>query len=222
MLIGLLTLPGYRPSYNDQKFIPQDIPGSQGYNAAARHFPESKMTTPDILLIESDHDMRNSADFLILNKLAKAIFAVPGISNVQSVTRPEGKAIDHTSIPYMLSWTQANQQLFLPFQKARMADMLQQAEDMSTMIALMRHMQDLMTQMVQTTHHMVGSTHEPLEAVAEVETTSRISTISSGRSATISTGSRTASTFPFAGRSGRFSMRSTVSTWSPIRWANSW
>jgi RND superfamily putative drug exporter len=159
MLIGLLTLPGYRPSYNDQKFIPQDIPGSQGYNAAARHFPESKMTTPDILLIESDHDMRNSADFLILNKLAKAIFAVPGISNVQSVTRPEGKAIDHTSIPYMLSWTQANQQLFLPFQKARMADMLQQAEDMSTMIALMRHMQDLMTQMVQTTHHMVGSTH---------------------------------------------------------------
>ncbi len=168
MLIGLLTLPGYRPSYSDQKFLPQNIPGTLGYAAAARHFPESKMTMPDILLVESDHDMRNSADFLILNKLAKSIFAVPGIANVQSVTRPEGKAIDHTSVPYMLSWTQANQQLFLPFQKARMEDMLQQANDMTEMIALMRHMQDLMTQMVDTTHKMVGTTHELQDAVSEV------------------------------------------------------
>ncbi|MCB0936653.1 MAG: RND family transporter, partial [Mycobacterium sp.] len=168
MLVGLLTLPGYRPSYNDQKFIPQNIPASKGYAAAARHFPESKLTVPDILLVESDHDMRNSADFLILNKLAKAIFAVPGIANVQSVTRPEGKAIDHTSVPYMLSWTQANQQLFMPFQKARMQDMLDQANDMATMIQLMRHMQDLMTQMVNTTHSMVGTTHELEESVGEV------------------------------------------------------
>ena len=27
---------------------------------------------PDILMIEADHDMRNPADFLVLNKLAKA------------------------------------------------------------------------------------------------------------------------------------------------------
>jgi len=168
MLIGLLTLPGYQPSYNDQKFLPKDIPGSKGYAAAARHFPESKMTTPDILLVESDHDMRNSADFLVLNKLAKALFAVPGISNVQSVTRPEGKAIDHTSIPWALSWTQANNQIFLPFQKARMADMLDQANDISTMIALMQHMQELMTEMVGVTHSMVGATHDLKDSVAEV------------------------------------------------------
>ena len=57
-LIGLLTLPGYKPSYNDQKFIPKEIPGNVGFEAAARHFPQSAMSTPDILLIESDHDMR--------------------------------------------------------------------------------------------------------------------------------------------------------------------
>ena len=61
------------------------------------------MTTPDILMIESDHDMRNPADLLVLNKLAKAVFAVPGIANVQAITRPEGTPIDHTSIPFMLS-----------------------------------------------------------------------------------------------------------------------
>ena len=45
---------------------------------------------PEMLMIESDHDMRNSADFLVLNKLAKGIFGVEGVALVQGVTRPEG------------------------------------------------------------------------------------------------------------------------------------
>ena len=97
-LIGLLALPGYQPSYSDQKFIPKDIPASVGLTAAARHFPTSLMATPDLLMIESDHDMRNPADFLVLNKVAKAVFAVPGIAEVQAVTRPEGKPISHTTL----------------------------------------------------------------------------------------------------------------------------
>jgi RND superfamily putative drug exporter len=70
-LIGLLTLPGYKPSYNDQRYIPKDIPANLGYAAAERHFSQSRMMMPDILLVEADHDMRNSADSLVLNKLAK-------------------------------------------------------------------------------------------------------------------------------------------------------
>ena len=31
---------------------------------------------PEIMMIEADHDMRDPADFLILDKLAKAIFRV--------------------------------------------------------------------------------------------------------------------------------------------------
>ena len=127
-LVGLLTLPGYKPSYNDQKSIPKDIPANLGYAAAARHFPESGMMTPEILLVEADHDLRNPADFLVLNKLAKAVLAVPGISKVQAVTRPEGTPIAHTTIPYMLSMQQAGQQQFMYFQKQRMNDMLKQAE----------------------------------------------------------------------------------------------
>ena len=42
-LIGLLTLPGYKPSYNDLKYIPKDIPANQGFAAAERHFPQSRM-----------------------------------------------------------------------------------------------------------------------------------------------------------------------------------
>jgi putative drug exporter of the RND superfamily len=159
-LVGLLTLPGYKPSYNDQKSIPADIPANLGYVAAARHFPESAMMSPEILLVEADHDLRNPADFLVLNKLAKAVLAVPGISKVQAVTRPEGTPIAHTTIPYMLSMQQAGQQQFTYFQKQRMNDMVKQAEVMSEMINIMQHMFGLLQQLVATTHDMVGKAHE--------------------------------------------------------------
>ena len=103
--------------------------------AAGRHFPQSRMMTPEILMIESDHDMRNPADFLVLNKLAKGVFAVPGIAKVQAVTRPEGTPLEHTSIPFMLSMHNAGQLQNLPFQKDRMDDMLKQADEMTTTIA---------------------------------------------------------------------------------------
>ena len=159
-LVGLLTLPGYKPSYNDQKSIPTDIPANLGYAAAARHFPESAMMAPEVLLVEADHDLRNPADFLVLNKLARAVLAVPGISKVQAVTRPEGTPIAHTTIPYMLSMQQAGQQQFMYFQKQRMNDMVKQAEVMSEMIKIMQHMYGLLQQMVATTHDMVGKAHE--------------------------------------------------------------
>ena len=159
-LVGLLTLPGYRPSYNDQKFIPKDIPGNLGYEAAARHFPPSAMMPPEVLLVETNHDLRNSADFLVLEKLAKAVLAVPGISTVQAVTRPEGTPIKHTTIPYLLSMQAAGQQQFLVFQKARMNDLLKQADLLTETINTTQRLYDLMQQIVATFHHVVANTHE--------------------------------------------------------------
>ncbi|MGX9216582.1 MMPL/RND family transporter [Mycobacteroides abscessus subsp. abscessus] len=159
-LIGLLTLPVYQPSYNDQKYIPQDIPANVGYAAASRHFPQSLMMAPDILLIEADHDMRNPVDFLVLNKLARGVQAVPGVSRVQAVTRPGGEPLKHTTIPFMLSMSSASQSHLMPFQRNRMDDLLVQVDDMLKTIAIMKRMQALTEQMVGTTHDMVGTTHE--------------------------------------------------------------
>ncbi len=165
-LIGLLTLPGYKPSYNDQRYIPKDIPANLGYVAAQRHFAQSRMMMPDILLLEADHDMRNPTDFLVLNKLAKGIFAVPGISMVQAITRPEGAPIEHTSIPFMLSMSQAGQLQNLEFMKDRMNDLVTQADEMTKTINLMQHMYGLMQQLAGTTHRMVSQTHD-MEAITE-------------------------------------------------------
>ena len=164
--ILLLALPGYKTSYNDSKYIPKDIPANLGLAAAERHFPESSMTTPDILLVEADHDMRNPADFLVLNKLAKGIFAVPGISSVQAPTRPAGTPIQHTSIPFLISISNAYQSQNLEFQKDRMNDLLQQANEMTQMIDLMQHMYNIMQELTDTTHRMVGETRD-IQAVTE-------------------------------------------------------
>jgi RND superfamily putative drug exporter len=94
-LVGLLTLPGYRTNYNDRNYLPTTLPANEGYQAADRHFSQARMN-PELLLIESDHDLRNSADFLVIDKIAKAIFKVPGIARVQAITRPQGTPIEHT------------------------------------------------------------------------------------------------------------------------------
>lgn len=167
-LVGLLTLPGYNPSYDDQKFIPEDIPASVGNAAAGRHFPESRMMMPEILLVQADHDLRNPTDMLVLNQLAKGVLAVPGVSTVQSVTRPEGTPLAHTSIPYIMSMSQSNQLTNMAFQKDRMNDMMKQAEEMAKMIALMQHMLGLLKELTATTHDMVARTHEIQKTTAEL------------------------------------------------------
>jgi RND superfamily putative drug exporter len=165
-LVGLLVLPSFKPSYNDQQYLPKDIPANQGMAAAARHFPQSVMMAPEMLMVETDRDLRNPTDFLILNKLAKAVLAVPGVSKVQAVTRPEGTPLAHTTIPYMLSAQQAGQQQYMAFQKTQMDQMLEQANMIDEMVKIMQHMYDLMTQLVATTHDMAVQTHE-VQAITE-------------------------------------------------------
>jgi RND superfamily putative drug exporter len=166
-LIGLVTLPGYKTSYNDRLYIPKDIPANLGYAAAERHFSQARMQ-PDILMIEADHDMRNPADFLVLNKLAKAVFRVGGISRVQGITRPEGTPIDHTSIPFLISMQTAGQIQNMNLMKARMNDMLKQADEMSKMLNTLQRLYDVTQQFVDTTHRMLGETHEIVAITEEL------------------------------------------------------
>jgi RND superfamily putative drug exporter len=153
-LVGLLTLPGYRTNYNDRNYLPSDLPANEGYAAADRHFTAARMN-PELMLIESDHDLRNSADFLVIDKIAKAIFRVPGISRVQTITRPEGKPIEHTSIPFQISMQGTSQTMNRKYMMDRMADMLVQANDMQKNVDMMTKMSALTKQMAATTHSMV-------------------------------------------------------------------
>ncbi|OMC52187.1 hypothetical protein A5747_22000 [Mycobacterium sp. IS-836] len=166
-LVGLVTLPGYKTSYNDRLYIPKDIPANIGYAAADRHFSQSRMM-PEILMVESNHDMRNPADFLVLHKLAKAIFRVPGISRVQAITRPEGTPIEHTSIPFLLSMQNASQLQNMHYMQLRADDMLKQADLMTQQIATMKRLYEYQAQLTEITHHSIVETKEMSEVVHEL------------------------------------------------------
>ena len=166
-LIGLLALPGYRPNYNDRNYLPPDLPANQGFAAAERHFSPATMN-PELVLIESDHDLRNSADFIVIDKIAKAIFRVPGIGRVQTITRPSGKPIEFSTIPAQLSLSGVNQELNRKYLEDRMDDMLVQADEMQTTIDTMTRMMSLMGEMSATTHSMVEKTKDMSVDVIEL------------------------------------------------------
>jgi putative drug exporter of the RND superfamily len=166
-LIGLLTLPGYKPNYNDRNYLPQDLPANEGFAAAERHFSVARLN-PELLLVESDHDLRNSADFLVIDKIAKAVFGVPGIGSVQAITRPNGKPIKFSTIPAQMSLGNTSQELNRKYNENMMADMLKQADDIQATIDTMTKMTSLMDQMTATTHEMVAKTKGMLVDIAEL------------------------------------------------------
>ena len=166
-LVGLLTLPGYRPNYNDRNYLPADLPANAGYAAAERHFPAARMN-PELLLIESDHDLRNAADFLVIDKIAKALFRVPGIGRVQAITRPSGKPIEFSTIPAQLSLSGSLQTMNRKYMQDLTANMLVQADEMQTSINTMTKMIGLMEEMSATTHSMVGKTADMAVDIAEL------------------------------------------------------
>jgi len=153
-MVGLLALPGYQTNYNDRQYLPADLPAQVGYAAADRHFSQARMN-PELLLIESDHDLRNSADFLVIDKIAKSVFRVPGVGRVQAITRPQGTPIEHTSIPFQISMQGTTQKMNEKYQQDMMADMLKQADDMQSTIDNMEKMSAITVQMAATTHSMV-------------------------------------------------------------------
>ena len=161
-LIGLLALPGYKTNYDNRKYLPAYTKANIGYDAAERHFPNARMN-PELLLIETDHDMRNPAGMLVLDRIARFVFHIPGVARVQAITRPLGTPIEHTSIPFQISMQNTTQVENQQYMHQRMADMLKQADAMQQSIDTMQRMYNITSQMAAVTHHMDGLTHEMLD-----------------------------------------------------------
>ncbi|OBI40591.1 hypothetical protein A5707_09255 [Mycobacterium kyorinense] len=166
-IIGILIMPSMKVSYNDRFYIPRNLSSNVGYAAAERHFSAATMN-PDILMVESDHDMRNSGDMIILDRIAKDVFRSPGIAMVQSITRPLGGPIQHTSIPFQISAQSIPIQQNLQFMRDRSADMLKISDDLGAMIGSMERMQGLLAKMSRATHHMVDDMHTVQDTVDEM------------------------------------------------------
>ncbi|CDO89688.1 hypothetical protein AWC29_22960 [Mycobacterium triplex] len=133
VLVGMVALPGYVTSYNDRYYLPTSAQANQGYIASDRHFTQARMN-PDLLMIEASHDMRNPADMLVLDRVAKNILRTRGIAMVQGITRPLGIPIQHSSIPFVNSMQSQTTMQNMKFLKDRIADMLKMTDDLQTQI----------------------------------------------------------------------------------------
>jgi RND superfamily putative drug exporter len=137
VLLGAIFVPTYRQNYDDRQYQPANAPANQGFAAADRHFPKSKLFS-EMLMVETDHDMRNSADFISLDRVAKALIRLPGVAMVQSITRPLGRPLEHATIPYLFTTQGSGSGQQLPFNKQQNANTDQQAQITTHTVAVLR------------------------------------------------------------------------------------
>lgn len=167
MLIGVVAVPGYRPAYNDRWYLPDDAPVNIGFAAADRHFTQARMN-PDILMVEADHDMRNPADMLVLDRVAKNVLRTQGIAMVQSITRPLGIPIQHSSIPFQTAIQGQTTNLNLPFQRAQLENQLKMVEATNQSIAIMEKQYQLSLQQTKLTQDSAEKSRELLEVTKQL------------------------------------------------------
>ncbi|SBS72571.1 putative membrane protein mmpL5 [uncultured Mycobacterium sp.] len=166
-LVGLLALPGYHTTYNDRIYLPDDIPANVGQAAADRHFSEAKMN-PELVMVEADHDLRNPADFLVIDKIAKAMARVSGIAQVTTITRPDGKPIEHASLAYTMSQSGTGQLLNNDYQQTVLENTLKQADEMQVTIDSMTKMQGITLELAGVTRRMADKMKDTSMTISQV------------------------------------------------------
>ncbi|CPR97206.1 Putative membrane protein%2C MmpL family [Mycobacteroides abscessus] len=165
--IGFVSLVLYVPQYNDKTFTPDDMPANLAMDVAERHFSQARMN-PELLMLEADHDLRNPADMLVIDRVAKNVVHMRGIERVQTITRPLGAPIEHSSIPFMLGAQNAGTLQAAAFNNDNSAQMLEQADEMGRSIAAMERMYTITQELAANTHSMVGRTHEMVAVTEEM------------------------------------------------------
>jgi RND superfamily putative drug exporter len=165
-LIGLLALPGYKTNYDSRRYMPDWAPAKVGYAAAERHFSAARLN-PEVLMIETDKDLRTPANMIVLERVAKEVFRTPGVAQVQSITRPLGTPLDHTSLGFQMSAQSAAQIQNLPFQQARAEDLRAQIEEISKSITLLQEQYALTERQYTLQQEATAATDEQVQAFRE-------------------------------------------------------
>jgi transport protein len=110
--------------------------------------------------------MRNSADFISLDRVAGALIRVPGVAMVQSITRPLGRPLDRATLPYLFTTQGGASGQQLPFNQQSNADTEEQARIQADTVATLSKTIDLNQKLADDLHTTV-LTFENLQAVTE-------------------------------------------------------
>ena len=151
VMLGAIFVPSYQVNYDDRQYQPRNTGSNQGFEAADRHYAKSKLFS-EMLMVETDHDMRNSADFISLDRVARALIRIPGVAEVQSITRPMGRALEHASLPYLWTTSGSGSGQQLPFNVQQNANTDKQAQINADTVRVLRKEIDFFQQMSDELH----------------------------------------------------------------------
>jgi putative drug exporter of the RND superfamily len=165
VMIGAVFVPTYKQNYDDRQYQPASASAKKGFGAADRHFPPSKLFS-EMLMVETGHDMRNSADFISLDRVAKALIRLPGVAMVQSITRPLGRPLEHATIPYLFTTQGSGNGQQLPFNREQNINTDQQADIQAHSVAVLRREIGFFQKVSDEIHNTV-LTVEDLQHVAD-------------------------------------------------------
>ncbi|ORA82854.1 RND family transporter [Mycobacterium malmoense] len=165
VMIGAIFVPTYRQNYDDRAYQPPNAPANQGFAAADRHFSKSKLFS-EMLMVETDHDMRNSADFISLDRVARSLIRLPGVAMVQSITRPMGRALERAKIPYLFTTQGSGNGQQLPFNRQQNMNTDEQAQITGHTVAVLRKEIGFFQQMSDEMHKTV-LTMEDMQKVTD-------------------------------------------------------
>ncbi|MFY9763488.1 MAG: RND family transporter, partial [Mycobacterium sp.] len=163
VMLGAIFVPTYQVNYDDRQYQPRNTGSNQGFEAADRHYPKSKLFS-EMLMVETDHDMRNSADFISLDRVARALIRIPGVAEVQSITRPMGRALEHAHLPYLWTTSGSGSGQQNPFNIQQNANTDQQAQVNADTVKVLRKEIDYFQNLSDELHKTVITT-EDLEKV---------------------------------------------------------
>ena len=210
VLIGIVAIPGYKPAYNDRYYMPADAPVNIGFAAADRHFSQARMN-PDIPMVNADHDMRNPADMLVLNAVARNVMH-RGHRDGAEHHAPLGIPIQHSSIPFQTSIQGQTSNMNLPYQRDQLDNLLKMADATQVSIDIMEKQYQLSLKQTALTQDsanksrdLLATTEELRDHIADFDDEFR-------PLRNYFYGNRTASTSPCATRYVPSSIRSTGST----------
>jgi putative drug exporter of the RND superfamily len=97
LIVAALALTGSRTGWNEPAATPATAESNRGYQAADRHYAANQLL-PDVVTVETDHDIRNPAGLIAVERITRQLMAIPGVRLVQSASRPAGTVPDEATL----------------------------------------------------------------------------------------------------------------------------
>lgn len=97
IIVAALPLTALQLGWNEPNSTPATDESNRGYAAADRHFPANHLL-PAVVTIAADHDIRNPAGLIAIERITRQLMAIPGVRRVQSASRPAGTVPDEATL----------------------------------------------------------------------------------------------------------------------------